>query len=276
MNIKLKDLLNEVPVDTYQTIGNFDKAASFNDKRDRELVVHSVAIQKVKDFFKNSSADFDFYFVNLQGRRKFAELGKVKEDFIFEPYPEGLGITPEQLKDGKINHDNVTVFFVGNSAAEKVPMTAWTIAHRFGHVLRREYAFEVYEKWLENEFSEILKMYNIATPQSSNFYGRTSFDKSKAQLFNQIGTMRSARQNEITRPNEFYYELFAQYLKFGKVTFNKLNDTIVSGTGTFGRKNHAKTRQLDDVNQALASIERDFQYYAEDILSDAIGNVYVM
>lgn len=275
--IKLTKILNEAPIDTYQTIGDFDKGASFRDKRDRDLVVHPIAIQKVKDFFKNTSADFDFYFVNLRGRRKFAERGKVSQDFIFKPYPEGLGITPEQLKEGKINDSNITVFFVGNSAAEKIPMTSWTIAHRFGHVLRNEYAFKDYIKWLDDSFAELLKLYNVNAPGGAFDYAqRDKFGKAKAQLFNQIGTMKSARDGKIDRYAEFYYELMAQYLKDGKITLKRLSTSIVRGTAAYGRKETAYTKTLEDVNDLLGSIERDFPYYAEDVLGSCIGNIYVM
>jgi hypothetical protein len=267
--IKLQDILNEVPVDTYSTIGDFNKGASFGDKRDRALIIHPVAIQKVRDFFKNTSVDFDFYFVNLSGRRKFAETGKVKEDFIFNPYPKGLGIKPDQLKGGKINDNNITVFFVGNTAAEKVPLTSWTIAHRFGHSVRREYSYNVYTDWLESQFDDILKLYNVTKDPGS-------FLKPKANLFNQIGTMKSARDSKIDRPFEFYYELFAQYLKDGKVTFNRLQPTIIKGSAAYGRKEYARTQNIEEVNDILGGIERDFGYYAEDVLGGCVGNIYVM
>jgi len=269
--IKLKDMLKEAPIDTYATIGDFTKGASFRDKRDRDLVIHPVAIQKVKDFFKNTSTDFDFYFVNLKGRKMFSELGVVKKDFIFKPYPDGLGITPEQLKDGKINENNITVFFVGNTAAEKVPMTSWTIAHRFGHVIRRGYAFEVYSEWLESQFKEVLELYGVNVRGD---IGQT--EKAKAQLFNQVGTMKSARDNKIDRPFEFYYELLAQYLKNGKITLNRLTPTITKGFAAYGRKKYARTSNVEDVNQILGGIERDFRYYAEDVLSSCVGDIYVM
>jgi hypothetical protein len=287
--IKLKQLigrdisesLDEAPVDTYQTIGDFSKGASFRDKRDRALITHDIAIQKVKDFFKNTTTDFDFYFVNLKGRRSHAEKGKVDKEFLFKKYPEGLGLTPDQLKNGTINDNNVTVFFVGNSAAEKIPMTAWTIAHRFGHAIRRSHGFKVYTEWLDEKFDELLSLYNIKNSDqygySSDFYkNKAVVDKAKAKLFNQIGTMRSARQGEIDRHFEFYYELFAQYLKYGKITFNRLDSRIVKGSGSYGRKEMAHTNDKETVNDILQEIENDFKYYAEDALSDCIGNVYIM
>jgi hypothetical protein len=273
----VEQVLNEAPIDTYQTIGDFSKSHSFTDKRDRELVTHPVAIKKVKDFFKNTNVDFDFYFVNLRGRKKFAEHGLMAKERVLQPYPEGLGITPEQLANGKINEDNITVFFVGNSAAEKIPLTSWTIAHRFGHAIRRLEAFEHYADWLEKKFNEVLKLYNIVKPSPyERNYTPFKFDKTKAKLFNQIGTMKSARDGKIDRYFEFYYELFAQYLKDGNVTFNPLKGNIVKGHAAYGRKEYAYTQNVEEVNNILHGITRDFSYYAEDILSSCVGNVYIM
>ena len=278
--IKLKEIINEAPVDTYQTIGDFSKGHSFRDKRDRDLVVHPTAIQKVKDFFKNTSVDFDFYFVNLKGVKRFEEKGKVSEDFIYKEYPNGLGIKSDQLTNGKINSDNITVFFVGNSAAEKIPMTSWTIAHRFGHVLRFEPRFEEYDKWLDTKFMELLELYRVSQPMrtydDSYYRNLSKYNKAKCMLFNQIGTMKSARDGKIDRYSEFYYELFAQYLKNGEIKLNPLNRVIVKGYAAYGRKETAHTQNMEDVNYILSEIERDFKYYAENVLSDSVGNIYVM
>lgn len=282
------EAIAEAPVDTFQTIGDFDKGASFGDRRDRELIKHPVTLTKVKDFFQNTSVDFDFYFVNLTGRRRFAEKGLVKPEFLFTPYPQGLGITKEQLKNGSLNDNTITVFFVGNTAGEKVPMTAWTMAHRFGHAIRREYAFVQLTNWLETEFEEVLREYNIDKTKTSggvNYddYGRGGFGTYpdthrlvKASLFNQIGTMRSAREGKIKRYFEFYYELFAQYLKDGKITLNRLKPVIRKKYGAYGREETAWAKNIEDVNDRIASIERDFSYYAEDALSELVGKVFIM
>ena len=264
-------VISEVPVDTFQTIGDFDKGASFRDKRDRALITHPVTLTKVKDFFKNTSVDFDFYFVNLTGRRKFAEKGAVPESFVFDAHPTGLGLKPEQLRNGSINDNNITVFFVGNSAGEKIPMTAWTMAHRFGHAIRREYGFVEMINWLEWAFEEVLTHYNLDKGKTSN-----GNQLVKSNLFNQIGTMRSTREGKITRYFEFYYELFAQYLKDGKITLNSLKPRIRKKYGAYGREEIAYTRNIEEVNELIQSIERDFGYYAEDALSSCSGKIFIM
>jgi len=93
--IKLKDILLETPIGTYTTIGDFEKGASYKDPRDRLSVSHPATVQKVKDMLKNTSINFDFYFVNKPGLRQFSERGKVPYEFIFKPFPEGLGLTHE-------------------------------------------------------------------------------------------------------------------------------------------------------------------------------------
>jgi len=276
--IKLKDILNEAPLGTYTTIGGFEKGASYKDPRDRAALNHPVTIQKVKDMLKSTSVDFDFYFVNKPGLRKFSEKGKVSYDFIVKPYPEGLGIDPNRIE---INNNNITVFFVGNTAADKIPMTAWTIIHRVGHVMNRTPQFQDYTKWLDNEFNELLKIYGKS--KESTRYGNDdykksrTFDLAKGRLFNSIGTMRSARDAKLSRRYfEFYYELFVQYLKDGKITFNPLTKNLLVGFGPYGSKTIATTQNLAEAQEKLDSIANTIPYLIEDVLGANAGDIFVM
>ena len=276
--IKLKDILNEAPLGTYTAIGGFDKGASYKDPRDRAALNHPVTIQKVKDMLKNTSVDFDFYFVNKPGLRKFSEKGKVPYDFIVKPYPEGLGLNPNQIE---INNNNITVFFVGNTAADKIPMTAWTIIHRVGHVMNRTPQFQDYTKWLDNEFDELLKIYGKS--KESTRYGNSdykksrTFDLAKGRLFNHIGTMRSARDGKLSRRYfEFYYELFVQYLKDGKITFNPLTKNLLVGFGPYGSKTIATTQNLEEAQEKLDNIANTIPYLIEDVLGANTGDIFVM
>ena len=276
--IKLKDILNEAPLGTYTAIGGFDKGASYKDPRDRAALNHPVTIQKVKDMLKNTSVDFDFYFVNKPGLRKFSEKGKVPYDFIVKPYPEGLGLNPNQIE---INNNNITVFFVGNTAADKIPMTAWTIIHRVGHVMNRTPQFQDYTKWLDNEFNELLKIYGKSKENAkygNNDYKKSrTFDLAKGRLFNHIGTMRSAREGKLSRRYyEFYYELFVQYLKDGKITFNPLTKNLLVGFGPYGSKSIATTQNLEEAQEKLDSIANTIPYLIEDVLGASVGDIFVM
>jgi len=280
--IKLTDLLNEAPIGTYTTIGDFEKGASYKDPRDRLSVSHPVTVQKVKDMLKNTSVDFDFYFVNKPGLRQFSERGKVPYEFIFKPYPEGLGLTHEELGDKSINSDNITVFFVSNTAADKIPMTAWTIVHRVGHAMNRTPQFQEYTKWLDSEFDELLSLYGKQKTSrfsydDSSYKKARTYDLAKGRLFNHIGTMRSAREGRIHRRYfEFYFELFVQYLKDGKITFNPLTKNLLVGFGPYGSKTLASTQNLAEAQEKLDYIANTIPYLVEDVLNANVGDIFVM
>ena len=281
--IKLTDILKEAPIGTYATIGDFEKASSYKDPRDRLSVKHPVTVQKVKDMLKNTTVDFDFYFVNKPGLRKFAEKGRVPYEFIFKPLPDGLGLTYQELGDRSINSDNITVFFVSNTAAEKIPMTAWTIIHRVGHVMNRTPQFQDYTKWLDKEFDELLALYgkqkvNTKYSSDNNDYKKSrAYDLAKGRLFNHIGTMRSAREGKLHRRHyEFYYELFVQYLKDGKITFNPLTKNILVGFGPYGSKTIASAKDLEAAQEKLDMIANTIPHYIEDVLGANVGEIFVM
>jgi hypothetical protein len=189
-----------------------------------------------------------------------------------------LGIDPNQIK---INNNNITVFFVGNTAADIIPMTAWTIIHRVGHVMNRTPQFQDYTKWLDNEFNELLKIYGKS--KESTRYGNSdykksrTFDLAKGRLFNSIGTMRSARDSKLSRRYfEFYYELFVQYLKDGKITFNPLTKNLLVGFGPYGSKSIATTQNLTEAQEKLDSIANTIPYLIEDVLGANAGDIFVM
>lgn len=268
--IKLTDILAEAPIDTYQTIGNFDKGSSFTDKRDRALVTNPVAIQKVKNFFKNTKTNFDFYFVNSKEARKHTEVGRVDIDFI----ENKLGINPEQLRNGEINRDNVTIFFTNNKGSERMPLTAWVMAHRLGHAIRREYAWYDYLRpWLNQKLNMILRSYGIIEKKYE--YDR-GFQIAKRHLCEHIGTFKSARDKNLRDDGEFGFELFAQYLNTGKVTFNPLLPYLRTGRHAYYTKSFKSPENKEAAEDALNDLTRDYYYYADSVLNDIEGNIYVM
>lgn len=275
--IKLIELLNEAPIGSYKTIGDFNKPHSFKDPKDRTAITNPTTVEKVKDMFKNTNVDFDFYFVNKPGLRKFSERGKVPVDFIYDS--NGLGLNRNYLN---INEDNITVFFVTNTAADKMPMTAWTIAHRVGHAMNRSSQFQEFTKWLDGEFDQLLSFYGKYKPRElgwnkTDYKQIRAYELAKGRLFNHIGTMRSAREGRIhRRPYEFYYELFVQYLKDGKIVFNPLTKNILVGFGPYGSKTIASARDLQAAQEKLDMIANTIPYYAEDVLMANIGEIFVM
>ena len=194
-----------------------------------------------------------------------------------KPYPDGLGLSPDEIK---INDENITVFFVSNTAADKVPMTPWTIVHRIGHVLNRVDSFQEYTKWLDKEFDELLAIYGIqkvSRTYDNDYKKIRTYELAKGRLFEVIGTMNSARTGRLhLRPYEFYYELFVQYLSTGEIKFNPLTEDILVGFGPYGKKSIARTQNLEEAQAKLDMIVRTIPYYLNDVLYANVGEIFVM
>jgi hypothetical protein len=275
--MKLRDILPESPVDI-NTIGDFSKGSSFTSKADRALVTNPIAVQKIKDFIKLEHTDFDFYFVNTKDARQYYELGQVKEDFLWDD----LKIKPEQLRDGRIDKDNITVFFTNNKGDERMPMTPWVICHRLGHVFRRLYSWEnELQPWVNRMLSEMLVEYGLRRPpeysihdEERNYRQRRAYQIALRHLCEAIGTFKSARDKNLRNEGEFHYELFAQYLN-GGVKINPLPDRLVLGHRAFGKPIAAPLKKDPDVDY-VHELEHDYTYYANAVLSEAEGKIFVM
>jgi hypothetical protein len=147
--------------------------------------------------------------------------------------------------------------------------------------MNRTPQFQDYTKWLDNEFNELLKIYGKSkenTRYGNNDYKKSrTFDLAKGRLFNHIGTMRSAREGKLSRRYyEFYYELFVQYLKDGKITFNPLTKNLLVGFGPYGSKSIATTQNLAEAQEKLDSIANTIPYLIEDVLGASVGDIFVM
>jgi len=148
--------------------------------------------------------------------------------------------------------------------------------------MNRTPQFQDYTKWLDKQFNELLELYGKSKDTrypitNDDYKKRRTFDLAKGRLFNHIGTMRSARESRIHRRYfEFYFELFVQYLKDGKITFNPLTKNILVGFGPYGSKSISSTQNLSDVQEKLDSIANTIPYYIEDVLSANIGDIFVM
>lgn len=277
--IRLKNLIDENVIDTLQTIGDFSKGSSFTNKSDRALVTHPVAVQKIKDFFKNTKENFDLYFVNTKYARRYVELGEVKESFIFDD----LKITPDQLKNGEINHDNITVFFTNNKGDERAPFTPWIMAHRLGHVIRRVYTWEKeLNPWIDKHLINILNSYGvwqvkyIPSSGGGNYASFRRYELAKRHLCETLGTFKSARNKNLRNYGEFNYELFAQYLKDGKITLNNLPDVLLIGHAAFGRKDLRRLKNKKHADESLTELRENYEYHAESVLSECVGKIFVM
>lgn len=264
--MRFKDII-ETPLTDYQPIGDFEKPGSFTTtKYDPKLAVNPVNIKKAFTFFENTNYDFRIYPVNKPGLRKYSEHGRISPEELLKILPEAESI----LRDPK-SEDSITIFYVSNVGAEKVPFTPWIMAHRMGHVLRKD-------NWNWDEY--YVKPYKRLLVEVGYMYGLNNVDLMSApavMIANTIGTMKSARNNRITRPYEFLYELLAQYLnsKDNSVKFNPIPRVIQSRRGIL--RCNESDEVLTEFNELLRGMHtRDLNYAIESILGASLNAIYLM
>jgi hypothetical protein len=276
--MRLYDIICEAPITDYQPIGDFDKPGSFNDKRDKKLIQNPINTTKLYKFFEKTNEDFRIFPINAPGLRKYSEKGAVDESWarqvLDKAVPNSSNIV---LKDVD---NSITIVYVSNTAAEKVVLTPWTMAHRFGHSVRASnmYAWKEAENYLFENINSILSDY-YGLKVTGNKYN-TQYTEYYNTLFNAIGTQRSSRQNLIKRPYEFLYELFTQFMMAGKVTLNPLPKSLSYGKPAYGRKPYSMSLQQDvtqeDADQAIYSLCNTMDYAFDTVLSECVGKIFFM
>lgn len=287
-----KQFLIEAPIADYQTIGNFDKASSFRDRRDRTLVTNPRSVERTKKKFENTDTIFNMYFVNSPAANRHTEVGKVKPDWV----KSNLGdeVYNAVMKGMEDEPDAINMIFTNNKGAERIPMTPWIIAHRMGHAFARgggmrggSQTYTSASDMLISSLSNILDEYGLKDfpdserklQQRDNYsydYNERTSTRRRNELimkhfFQQVATFRSARIGKIRDWFEVLNELIAQYLTTGKIKFNPAPQRFAAG-----RQGNFYTKEPEEVTEMLGTLARDMEYMIDDILSEAIGSIFVM
>lgn len=273
--IKMQQLpLTEMPIDQFQTIGDFNKGSSFTKKIDRTILTNPKSVQKIKDKFGSTSQNFDMYFVNSKEGRLHKEVGEVDEDFI-----------RNELKlDTPINRNNITVFYTNNTGDRGVMMTGWIIAHRFGHVVRKLPGWErvckevnyIIQSLMQEAYGREMRLSRDGVTLGD---AQGSDAKILRNFYQLIGTFKSARDKKLNTQYEFMYELLAQYLT-SKISFNPLPKYIpvryAWGKPVKGTRFTGTESDLDYYQSYLTNLGDTFGDYADYLLSDCVGHIFVM
>lgn len=249
-------------------------------KQDIGILQSPSGVEKIKKKWSNTKQNFNLIFLRSAQARKHNDVGKVTPEWV----KENLGI------DVQRDENAITIIFTQNLGTEKVPMTAWMIAHRLGHAIRREDIFEVYflNKVIQ-DFREILReVYGISSREEQSYGGYGLYPagndmKDLIALANAVGTMKSAENEKLFSFYEFIFELVAQYINTGKITFNDLPKSfILRRRFAWGRPNHRMARSKEDEdshagwNEALHNFAEEYTNYLDIIFDSLVGNIFVM
>lgn len=280
MNIKFSNLFSEIlsedAIDSIDFEGDWNKNTGHGwDKASRGILTSPAGIQKLKKKWSNLDIPVYVYFVKKPGIGHYSEIGLV---------------TPEEVKkylgiDVAPNPEGVTILYINNRGDARVPTTPWTLAHRFGHAIRKESIFQQYiVKNLERKIREILKdYYNYTSSSQSLFIGPNAKDRRIiTHLLNSLGTFKSAREGKIIRPAEFIYELVAQYIITGEIQFNTTLPDILPYQTVFKNKigpiniaAHNKDAKIE-LGYILENFAAEMSYYIEAVMGTLYGKIFIM
>lgn len=274
-----KFILSEMPISNLRLMGQWGPEAKRGygySRQDTGILENPKAVEKIHKSWSNSKNEFDLYFVRSFQASKHREEGEKSREWVKENV--GIDIAPRE--------DAVTVVFTNNKGAEKIPMTAWAMAHRLGHAIRMDKTFERYmREELERDFKEILLyVYGIEGKKgwSAESQDRAMMERYRKALFSSVGKMRSARENKLRNSDEFVHELVAQYVITGKIEFNPLPDPlVVDRRMAWGRPNNTTRRVTDrtayvEYNEMLQSHASKYEYHMDSIFSGLEGKIFVM
>jgi len=279
--------VDEMAIQQFKTVGDWERRSSFGDI-DRKLLTSPKGVEKIRRQWENTPYNFDMYLVNDPriNKSRFREVGIVNMDFVRNE----MGITPEEIPDPDRN--TITIIYTSNTGAERYMASGWILAHRLGHAIARgnDYIAKMWGEFinrLRRRVASILdRVYNIDTyPKRFDFSSRFDSEGERKRekilkyVAQQLGTMKSARENKIRNWFEFAYELLAQYLLTGSIKFNPLPKQLLVGYGPYGRKQIRYSRDeelLEEINRDLEDFAITIQSELKDLLDAAVGSVFVM
>jgi hypothetical protein len=281
---RMKRVLNEAPIGEFQLKGEWEKDSKPRgyDKASRGILTSDMGVKKIKTLWNKLPEVVDMYFVSSKHGWKYTEVGEVSYEFVRD----------KLHLDIPIDSDHITVIYTNNKGAEKVPTTGWTLAHRFGHALRRQSNYKMNPLYndVQKSVDELvdyigLNLYNKkqVSKDAYNFSYNAGEDMSKIRkaICHALGTFRSAREKLLRNSYEFTNELVAEYIVTGKITFNKQYPRILATRYTWGHAQGAYRKPLDE--QEMEEVMEYVSYKEEEILSllqtmieNSVGNIYVM
>lgn len=269
----IQQLLKEAPIVNVDVMGGIDDDGF--DKASIKFINNPKFASLITSGWAKSHANFDIKFLG-GGASKWVEYGIVTKDEL----ETKLG-----LDDFVPNPNTITVFFTNNKGAELKPITPWIAAHRFGHSLRagvgRDSELRTLIHRLEDSFLNLVNTYLHAyglkefhSERINQFINSIGIPESLTrEIVNRIGTMRSARQNNIDRPFEFFYEIIAQHITSGGVIFNRHPSPIEHEGDTYEFKINDG---INNFEKNIALLEQQFNNGIKNLFNYSVGRSFIM
>ena len=276
---QLYTLMTEDNIEDLQVQGNWDDGKRHGyDKASIGIMKNPNTIQRIKKKWDRFKYPIDMYIVKGPKIHQFTEIGKVPYEFL-----------RNELKlDIPTDSEHITLVFTNNKGNEKMPMTPWTLAHRFGHAIRRDanginYHYKELTQTVMRLFKEVAStLYRREISTSINRYGyenNTNDNGLLRALSHALGTFKSARDKNLRDYGEFTNELIAQFIITDNIKLNRDLPNILPLRYAWGNpsgpyKNH--TIDDEEIDDIMTRYEQDIYNYIDILIGSAIGDIFVM
>lgn len=166
---------------------------------------------------------------------KVREVGQVEENYVRDVLKLKIVPNPKNPDEINIDPESINYIVTNNFGDQRIALGAWTLAHRFGHVLESGNKKVAAYEYFVNEFWRDIRWFfrsvydhelEVSQYQSGTYTLNGNANNILKSFFQQIGTMKSAREKTLRNAREFTHELFAQYIITGQVKFNPLPRSI--------------------------------------------------
>lgn len=231
--MRYADILNEMPIKSLDVQGGDDPDLFSFGAADRALLNNPKARAKIIRGFQKTPFDFEIIF--LFNDAVDGDHAGDNEDVDDRAKSLRAGVHGQYRLSGfdtpiiKGKPGVIRVLMLGNLSPvkDKMPMTAWTLAHKIGHAIQDSFSMNIGRKPSKLEWAQwtylINQLLNDISASDENYspYGSTSYEY--PAWLDEYLTMKSARTGKVRNGFEIYAELIAQYLITGKITMKLKN-----------------------------------------------------
>lgn len=207
--------LTEAPIADFGIVNpEGDKYVNNFDKSDKGILNNDKGVKKIVDAFSKTPFDFNIYVIMKPSLGIWGD-----ENTSFE---EAKELIKDYVGVDVVTQNRITcVYLTNTSRFHRMPMNAWTIAHRMIHMLQ---VYPNKTKSLSFErtcWYEFVKLANESTNIGSKLIGdhinMVSNEYQMLTFVTSMMTMKSARNNTMASSLDIGGELLAQYLLTGRI-----------------------------------------------------------
>ncbi len=269
---KYINIVTESPIADFDTVGKLgdgrDGARLRGTKEfntaDWKVTQSHKAIAKIFRIFERTPYVFNFI-VMFTSEKGFDQL-MYENNKTAEHLSEMVG--KPVITDGRIT---MVVNNQVSAPGNRMPLSAWTLAHRFGHAihLNTGHTPQTSNHSGDNDIKLAQIWYDgaeklSAITQRNIVTGR----QNEAEMGVIFCTFKAARDNNINSNWEIIADLFAQYLIAGKIRLNRI-ETVTA----VDLANRLSKSSIKRCNMILDQLEADLNTEMKNILDNLVGKI---